>query len=325
MSDIATSLLEVRDLAKHFPVRRGLTKKVVAHVRAVDGVSFDVCEGETLALVGESGSGKTTTGRLVLRLIEPTRGEVRFEGRDILALDKESMRKLRRKMQIIFQDPQSSLNPRMRVSSIVSEPLVIHRAADRQERAEQTAELLSLVGLDPSAGAKYPHEFSGGQRQRIGIARALALHPTFIVADEPISSLDVSIQAQILNLLMDLQEKLHLSYLFIAHDLRIVEHVSDRVAVMHLGKLVETAPTRELFDNPAHPYTRALLTSIPEPVPEKRPRRVVEGEQPSPLNPPSGCHFHPRCHAAFDRCREEEPVSLDLGNDHKASCHLLSP
>jgi oligopeptide/dipeptide ABC transporter ATP-binding protein len=325
MNATATSLLEVRELVKYFPVRRGLMKKVVGHVRAVDGVSFEVRQGETLALVGESGSGKTTTGRLVLRLIEPTRGEVRFEGRDILTLDKESMRQLRRKMQIIFQDPQSSLNPRMKVSSIVSEPLAIHKVADRQERAEQTTELLRLVGLDPAAGSKYPHEFSGGQRQRIGIARALALHPSFIVADEPISSLDVSIQAQILNLLMDLQERLHLSYLFIAHDLRIVEHVSDRVAVMHLGKLVETAPTRELFENPAHPYTQALLASIPEPVPEKKPHDVLEGEQPSPVNPPPGCHFHPRCPVAIDRCRREEPSLLDLGNDHRASCHLASP
>jgi oligopeptide/dipeptide ABC transporter ATP-binding protein len=262
---------------------------------------------------------------LILRLIEPTRGEVRFEGVDILTLDRESMRKLRRKMQIIFQDPQSSLNPRMKVSSIVSEPLVIHNVGNRHDRAEQTAELLRLVGLDPSAGSKYPHEFSGGQRQRVGIARALALHPSFIVADEPISSLDVSIQAQILNLLMDLQEKLDLSYLFIAHDLRIVEHVSSRVAVMHLGKLVETAPTRELFDNPAHPYTQALLESIPEPVPEQKPREILEGEQPSPLNPPPGCHFHPRCPEVTDRCRREEPAPVDLGNDHQATCHLVSP
>jgi oligopeptide/dipeptide ABC transporter ATP-binding protein len=212
----------------------------------------------------------------------------------------------------------------MKVSSIVSEPLIIHKVGDRQERAEQTTELLRLVGLDPAAGSKYPHEFSGGQRQRIGIARALALHPRFIVADEPISSLDVSIQAQILNLLMDLQEKLHLSYLFIAHDLRIVEHVSNRVAVMHLGRLVETAPTQELFANPAHPYTQALLASIPEPVPEKKSREVLEGEQPSPLNPPPGCHFHPRCPVAVDRCRREEPPLVDLGNDHKTSCHLAS-
>jgi len=318
------TLLEVRNLVKHFPVRRGWFKKEVGRVRAVDGVSFDVNEGETLALVGESGSGKTTTGRLVLRLIEPTSGEVLFEGQNVLALRREPLRKLRRKMQIIFQDPQSSLNPRMRVNTIVSEPLVIHRVADRKERDEQTADLLRLVGLDPSLGTRYPHEFSGGQRQRIGIARALALHPRFIVADEPISSLDVSIQAQILNLLMDLQEKLHLSYLFIAHDLRIVEHAADRVAVMHLGRLVEVAPTADLFKNPAHPYTRALLESIPEPVPDKKPRPVIQGEQPSPLNPPPGCHFHPRCPVAVNRCRSESPVLIDLARGHSAACHLAS-
>jgi oligopeptide/dipeptide ABC transporter ATP-binding protein len=317
-------LLEVRNLVKHFPVRRGWFKKEVGRVRAVDGVSFDVNAGETLALVGESGSGKTTTGRLILRLIEPTSGDVLFEGQDVLALDREPLRKLRRKMQIIFQDPQSSLNPRMKVATIVGEPLVIHGVGNGKERAEQTAELLRLVGLDPSLGTRYPHEFSGGQRQRIGIARALALHPSFIVADEPISSLDVSIQAQILNLLMDLQEKLHLSYLFIAHDLRIVEHASDRVAVMHLGRIVEVAPTADLFKNPAHPYTRALLESIPEPVPEKKPRHVIEGEQPSPLNPPSGCHFHPRCPVAVDRCRSESPVLSEVGNGHAAACHLAS-
>lgn len=318
------TLLEVRKLVKHFPVRRGWFKKEVGRVRAVDGVSFDVNEGETLALVGESGSGKTTTGRLILRLIEPTSGEVTFEGQDILALSREPLRKLRRKMQIIFQDPQSSLNPRMKVNTIVSEPLVIHRVGDGKERVEQTAELLRLVGLDPSLGTRYPHEFSGGQRQRIGIARALALHPRFIVADEPISSLDVSIQAQILNLLMDLQERLHLSYLFIAHDLRVVEHASDRVAVMHLGRIVEVAPTSDLFKNPAHPYTRALLESIPEPVPEKKPRHVIKGEQPSPLNPPTGCHFHPRCPVALDRCRSESPELIEIENGHSAACHLAS-
>ncbi len=318
------TLLEVRNLVKHFPVRRGWFKKEVGRVRAVDGVSFDVNEGETLALVGESGSGKTTTGRLVLRLIEPTSGEVLFEGQNVLALGREPLRKLRRKMQIIFQDPQSSLNPRMKVNTIVSEPLVIHRVADGKDRIEQTADLLRLVGLDPSLGTRYPHEFSGGQRQRIGIARALALHPRFIVADEPISSLDVSIQAQILNLLMDLQEKLHLSYLFIAHDLRIVEHAADRVAVMHLGRIVEVAPTAELFKNPAHPYTRALLESIPEPVPGKKPRAVIKGEQPSPLNPPPGCHFHPRCPVALDRCRFESPEPIDIAHGHSAACHLAS-
>jgi oligopeptide/dipeptide ABC transporter ATP-binding protein len=316
-------LLEVRNLVKHFPVRRGLLKKVVGQVRAVDGVSFEVASGETLALVGETGSGKTTTGRCVLRLIEPTSGEIHFEGRDILALPRDVMRKLRRKMQIIFQDPQSSLNPRMKVGTIVGEPLVIHRVGTRQERLEKTAELLRLVGLDPTVGSRYPHEFSGGQRQRIGIARALALDPRFIVADEPVSSLDVSIQAQIMNLLMDLQEKLHLSFLFIAHDLRIVEHAADRVAVMHLGEIVEIAPTDELFREPAHPYSRALLASIPEPVPEKKPRQVLEGDQPSPLDPPPGCRFHTRCPVVFDRCRLEEPPLTEVGNGHLAACHLV--
>jgi oligopeptide/dipeptide ABC transporter ATP-binding protein len=317
-------LLEVHNLVKYFPVRRGLLKKVVGQVQAVDGVSFGVASGETLALVGETGSGKTTTGRCVLRLIEPTRGEVRFEGQDILALPRESMRKLRRKMQIIFQDPQSSLNPRMKVNTIVGEPLAIHRVGTRHERAEKTAELLHLVGLDLSAGARYPHEFSGGQRQRIGIARALALNPRFIVADEPVSSLDVSIQAQIMNLLMDLQEKLHLSFLFIAHDLRIVEHAADRVAVMHLGEIVEIASTEELFQNPAHPYTQALLASIPEPVPEKKPHQVLEGDQPSPLDPPPGCRFHTRCPAVFDRCRTVDPPLTDVGGGHLAACHLAT-
>ncbi len=260
----------------------------------------------------------------MLRLIEPTQGEIRFEGQDILTLPRESMRKLRRKMQIIFQDPQSSLNPRMKVFTIVGEPLAIHRVGSRRERAEKTAELLHLVGLDPSAGARYPHEFSGGQRQRIGIARALALNPRFIVADEPVSSLDVSIQAQIMNLLMDLQEKLHLSFLFIAHDLRIVEHAADRVAVMHLGEIVEIASTEELFRNPAHPYSQALLASIPEPVAEKKPHPVLEGDQPSPLDPPPGCRFHTRCPAVIDRCKTVEPPLTDVGGGHLAACHLAS-
>jgi oligopeptide/dipeptide ABC transporter ATP-binding protein len=318
-------LLQVQNLVKHFPLRRGLLKKIVGQVRAVDGVSFEVREGETLALVGESGSGKTTTGRCLLRLIEPTRGHIRFEGKDILALGRDSMRNLRRKMQTIFQDPQSSLNPRMKVRTIVGEPLVIHRVGNREERAEKTAQLLRLVGLDPSDGSRYPHEFSGGQRQRIGIARALALSPRFIVADEPVSSLDVSIQAQIMNLLMDLQEKLNLSFLFIAHDLRVVEHASDRVAVMYLGKIVEMSRTGELFNQPAHPYTQALLASIPEPVPEKKPPQVLEGDQPSPLDPPPGCRFHTRCPLAVERCRVDEPPLGDVGGGHLAACHLVTP
>ena len=306
-------VLEVRKLVKHFPVRRGVFRRTVAQVHAVDDVSFDIRQGETLSLVGESGSGKTTTGRCVLRLVEPTSGEVRFEGQDVLGLDQRSLRKLRRKTQVIFQDPYSSLNPRMKVGSIVSEPLIIHRVGTRRERAERTAELLTMVGLDPQVGSRYPHEFSGGQRQRIGIARALALNPRFIVADEPVSSLDVSIQAQVLNLLVDLQEKLNLSYLFIAHDLRIVEHISDRVAVMYLGKLVELAPTAELYRSPQHPYTQALLASVPVPDPEKaKTVPLVNGDPPTPLDPPSGCRFHLRCPVAVDRCQSEEPPLLDV-------------
>ena len=319
-------ILEVRKLVKHFPVRRGVFRRTVAQVHAVDDVSFDIRPGETLSLVGESGSGKTTTGRCVLRLVEPTSGEVRFEGQDILGLDPGSLRKLRRKTQVIFQDPYSSLNPRMKVGSIVAEPLVIHRVGTRQERAERTAELLAMVGLDPQVRSRYPHEFSGGQRQRIGIARALALNPRFIVADEPVSSLDVSIQAQILNLLVDLQEKLNLSYLFIAHDLRIVEHISDRVAVMYLGKLVEVAPTAELYRSPQHPYTQALLASVPEPDPQKtKSVPLAQGDPPTPLYPPSGCRFHPRCPVAVERCRSEEPPLVDIGGGHLAACHLVPP
>jgi oligopeptide/dipeptide ABC transporter ATP-binding protein len=323
---VDTPVLEVRKLVKRFPVRRGLFRRTVAQVHAVDDVSFDIGQGETLSLVGESGSGKTTTGRCVLRLVEPTSGEIRFEGQDVLSLDQRSLRKLRRKTQVIFQDPYSSLNPRMRVRSIVAEPLVIHRVGTRQERAERTAELLTMVGLDPQVGSRYPHEFSGGQRQRIGIARALALNPRFIVADEPVSSLDVSIQAQILNLLVDLQEKLNLSYLFIAHDLRIVEHISDRVAVMYLGKLVELAPTAELYRIPQHPYTKALLASVPEPDPQKaKTVPLVQGDPPTPLNPPSGCRFHPRCPVAVERCRSEEPPLVDTGGGHLTACHLVPP
>ena len=317
-------VLEVRKLVKHFPVRRGVFRRTVAQVHAVDDVSFDIRQGETLSLVGESGSGKTTTGRCVLRLVEPTSGEVRFEGQDVLGLDQRSLRKLRRKTQVIFQDPYSSLNPRMKVGSIVSEPLIIHRVGTRRERAERTAELLTMVGLDPQVGSRYPHEFSGGQRQRIGIARALALNPRFIVADEPVSSLDVSIQAQVLNLLVDLQEKLNLSYLFIAHDLRIVEHISDRVAVMYLGKLVELAPTAELYRSPQHPYTQALLASVPVPDPEKaKTVPLVNGDPPTPLDPPSGCRFHLRCPVAVDRCQSEEPPLLDVGGGHLTACHLV--
>jgi oligopeptide/dipeptide ABC transporter ATP-binding protein len=320
----AEPLLAVRDLVKHFPVRRGILGKEVGRVRAVDGVSFQIRPGETFGLVGESGSGKTTTGRLVLRLIEPDSGAVRFAGQDVLALDRGALRRLRREMQIIFQDPYDSLNPRMKVGSIVGEPLVIHRMGNRRERAEQTAELLRLVGLDEAAASRYPHEFSGGQRQRIGIARALALKPRLIVADEPVSSLDVSIQAQIINLLVDLKEKLGLAYLFIAHDLRLIEHVSDRVAVMYLGKIVEQAASAELYRRPLHPYTQLLLSSIPQPDPDAGPPKVpLDSDPPSPLAPPPGCRFQTRCPVAIDRCRVEEPPLIDIGGGHLAACHLV--
>ena len=324
----AEPILEVRDLMKRFPVRRGLLRRTVAEVHAVDGVSFSIGPGETMSLVGESGSGNTTTGRCVLRLVEPTSGEIRFEGRDVLALDDPSLRKLRRKAQIVFQDSSGALNPRMTVGAIVIEPLEIHDLGTRQERTEKMELLLQLVGIDPKAESRYPHEFSGGQRQRIGIARALALDPTFLVADEPVSSLDVSVQAQILNLFVELQEKLGLSYLFIAHDLRIVRHISDRVAVMYLGKIVEMAPTAHLYRNPLHPYTQALLASVPEPDPQiKKPlssKTLPGSNESSPLDPPRGCRFQPRCPLAVERCRSEEPRLTEIDAGHFAACHLAT-
>jgi len=320
------NLLEVRGLRKHFPIRRGIFSRVSGWVRAVDGVDLTVREGETLGLVGESGSGKTTTGRCILRLIEPTAGSVRFDGADLLSLSPSEMRRMRRQLQVIFQDPYSSLNPRMMVGSIVGEPLAIHRIARGAERRDRVAELLRRVGLDPSAMKRYPHEFSGGQRQRIGIARALALRPKLIICDEPVSALDVSIQAQVVNLLMDLQEEFSLTYLFIAHDLSVVEHISDRVAVMYLGKIVEVADAETLYRQPKHPYTQALLSAIPVPDPEARPRRILlKGDLPSPAAPPPGCAFHTRCPVAIDICPKVEPPLLDLGEGHQASCHLAQP
>jgi len=319
-------LLDVRGLTKHYPIRRGLFGRVTGQVRAVDGVDLWVEAGATLGLVGESGSGKTTLGRCVLRLVEPTSGSVLFEGTDVLALDARRMRAMRRHMQIIFQDPYSSLNPRMTVGTIVGEPFAIHGLARGEERRRAVAGLLETVGLDASAMKKYPHEFSGGQRQRIGIARALALKPRLIVADEPISALDVSIQAQILNLLVDLQDRFGIAYLFIAHDLRVVEHVTDRTAVMYLGRIVEYAATAELFATPRHPYTQALLAAIPSIDPEtRRTRLIVPGDIPSPAAPPPGCRFHTRCPVAIDDCRRVEPPLVDIGGGHLASCHLVPP
>jgi oligopeptide/dipeptide ABC transporter ATP-binding protein len=319
----APPLLEVRDLRKHFPIRRGLFGRTVGHVRAVDGVSFSLDAGEVLGLVGESGCGKTTTGRCVLRLIEPTSGSVRFDGREILGLPRREMRRLRREMQVVFQDPYSSLNPRLTVGSMLEEALAIHRLARGAAARERVAELLETVGLSPAHARRYPHEFSGGQRQRIGVARALAVRPRLIVADEPVSALDLSIQAQIINLLRDLQRKLGLTYLFVAHDLSVVEHVSDRVAVMYLGSLVEMAGSRELYDRPLHPYTVALLSAVPVPDPARRRRRIVlGGDVPSPARPPSGCRFHPRCFMARDVCSREAPPLREVVPGHWSACHF---
>jgi oligopeptide transport system ATP-binding protein len=316
-------LLQVRGLKVHFPITGGMFSRIRGHVRAVDGVDFDIHEGETLGLVGESGSGKTTIGRAILRLIEPTAGTVQFLGRDVLAQTGADLRLLRREMQIIFQDPFASLNPRMTVGAIVGEPLVIHRLGNRRERDQRVRELLVLVGLDPRHARRYPHEFSGGQRQRIGLARALALNPKLIICDEPVSALDVSVQAQVINLLEDLQQRLGLTYLFIAHDLAVVEHISTRVAVMYLGEIVEIAEARVLYTEPRHPYTRALLSAVPIPDPElKKSRTLLEGDIPNPANPPEGCRFHTRCPAVMERCRLEAPAMEDRGGGHMAACHL---
>jgi len=316
-------LVEVRDLKKHFPVRGGVFSKVRAWVKAVDGVSFGIYPGETLGLVGESGCGKTTTGRCILRLLEPTAGEVVFDGQDILQFDRRQMRRLRREMQIIFQDPYGSLNARMTVGDIIGEAYTVHGIAKGKERAEKVNELLEVVGLSPYHARRYPHEFSGGQRQRIGIARALALKPKLIICDEPVSALDVSIQSQILNLLEDLQEEFGLTYLFIAHNLSVVQHISDRVGVMYLGNLVELASKDVLYSAPKHPYTVALLSAIPVPDPDVRKTKILlEGDVPSPLNPPSGCTFHTRCPKATAHCKESRPEWREVTPGHFVACHL---
>ncbi|AZR73691.1 peptide ABC transporter substrate-binding protein [Anoxybacter fermentans] len=317
-------LLEVKNLVKHFPIKGGILGRTIGAVKAVDGVNFFIREGETLGLVGESGCGKSTTGRVVLRLLEATAGEVWFRDKNVLELDKEEMRALRREMQIIFQDPYASLNPRMTVGNIIGEAMEIHGLAKGKEKEERVIELLERVGLTAQHMRRYPHEFSGGQRQRIGIARALAVDPSLIICDEPVSALDVSIQAQVINLMQDLQEEFGLTYLFIAHDLSVVKHISNRVAVMYLGKIVELADKEELYRNPQHPYTQALLSAIPIPDPTiKRERIILEGDVPSPVNPPSGCHFHTRCKYCMDICKVEDPVFKDYGGEHFVACHLL--
>ena len=319
-------VLDVRNLKKHFPIRKGILRTIGGHVYAVDGVSFSIGRGETLGLVGESGCGKSTVARAVIRLVEPTSGEVRIMGEDILPLSRAQMREHRRKAQIIFQDPFSSLNPRMSAGEIVGEPLLVHGLGDKSEQREKVAALFERVGLRASQMGSLPHQFSGGQRQRIGIARALALDPQLIVGDEPVSALDVSIQAQVINLMMDLQEEKKLSYLFIAHDLAVVEHISHRVAVMYLGRLVEHADKQTLFGSPLHPYTEALLSAVPVPNPRlKRARRVLQGDVPSPINPPAGCHFHTRCPYAAEQCRVEVPKLQEVAPEHWVACHLRQP
>jgi peptide/nickel transport system ATP-binding protein len=320
-------LLDVSGLKKYFPIKRGFLRRLVGHIRAVDDVSFFIDQGETLSLVGESGCGKTTTSRCILRAIDPTSGKILYhtsQGNtvDMATITRKDLRPLRREMQMIFQDPFSSLNPRMTLLDIVGEPLLVNGTGNRQERQDRVADLLKLVGMRPEYMRRFPHAFSGGQRQRIGIARALALNPSLVVADEPVSALDVSVQAQILNLMLELQEKLGLTYLFVAHDLSVVKHISDRVAVMYVGQIVEMCGNEELFASPKHPYTEALLSAVPEPDPRRRSARIVlEGDVADPSNPPSGCYFHPRCRYAVDLCKQQTPKLQDLGGRHYVACH----
>jgi oligopeptide/dipeptide ABC transporter ATP-binding protein len=320
----AVPLIEAVHLKKYFPIKKGMLQREVARVHAVDDVSIQVFEGETLGLVGESGCGKSTFGRTIIRLLEPTAGDVRFDGQSIGKLGARALRPLRREMQMVFQDPYASLNPRKRVGSIIGDPMKIHKVGNKKERRQRVQELLEVVGLSPEHYNRFPHEFSGGQRQRIGVARALALRPKLVVADEPVSALDVSIQAQMINLLEDLQNEFKLTYVFIAHDLGVVRHVSDRIAVMYLGKLVELSPAEELYTRPIMPYTEALLSAVPIPDPdlsEKRERIVLVGDVPSPISPPTGCRFHPRCRYATEICSKVEPPLVDYGNSHLAACH----
>lgn len=319
-------LVEIEDLVMYFPVTAGILQRRVADVKAVDGVSFNIKRGETLGLVGESGCGKTTTGRCILQLYKPVSGKVIFEGKDLTKLKSGEMRRMRRNMQLIFQDPYASLDPRMNAGDIIGEPLVVHNLVKGKEYKEQVAELFRMVELEPYMAERYPHEFSGGQRQRIGIARALAVRPSLIICDEPVSALDVSVQAQVTQLLMRLREELGLTYLFIAHDLSVVRYISDRVAVMYLGKIMEITSSDELYDNPLNPYTQALLSAVPIPDPvvdRQRKRILLTGDVPSPVNPPSGCHFNPRCHMVIDICKEQEPELRNVGGEHWVACHRV--